>query len=472
MTSFRDHVARLQETDDAVAIDRRVHWADTAAAVAAEAVQTSGPAVVFEEAAGRVRLVGGAYAARDATRLQDRRPWSRLAVALGLDADADYTALLTAMHERETSPPERTSLAADLISDADVRSLGLPAVGAADIPSITLGVLAIEIEDEPVWAPIRGSIHGSDRIRAVVPEELARLDTGTEIAIALGVPAAALAGAFTQWAGETQFTDAVELAGTIDDVTVASAGPGVVPASSEVVLEGVVDESPADAGGVAEPWELSTATGRLGLRIDDVLARTDPLVPFSPTGAALADGHHLMGVTEAARLHTRVNNYWGVAPVEWIAIPAEAKLGLCLVASEILYAGFEWQLANTLFSFSRLFDKVLVLDSETPPMDLSRALDDVWIKAHPSHDWEFSDPEAPAAAAPHYRQDGTTGSNLYIDAAWDPRWNEEYIAPRVTFENTYPEEIRESVRERWDELGFDTVEGGTASSADRREDSR
>jgi 4-hydroxy-3-polyprenylbenzoate decarboxylase len=98
---------------------------------------------------------------------------------------------------------------------------------------------------------------------------------------------------------------------------------------------------------------------------------------------------------------------------------------------------------------------VVVLDTETPPMDLGRAFDDIWVKAHPANDWEFSDPEAPAAQAPHYRRDGATSANMYVDAAWDPRWDEEYIAPRVTFEATYPAEIREAVRTDWAELGFD-----------------
>ena len=88
-------------------------------------------------------------------------------------------------------------------------------------------------------------------------------------------------------------------------------------------------------------------------------------------------------------------------------------------------------------------------------MDLGRAFDDVWVKAHPANDWEFSDPEAPAARAPRYRQDGTTGANVYVDAAWDPQWDEEYIAPRVTFDATYPEEVREAVRDEWHDLGFD-----------------
>ncbi|MCL7417414.1 MAG: UbiD family decarboxylase, partial [Halalkalicoccus sp.] len=130
-------------------------------------------------------------------------------------------------------------------------------------------------------------------------------------------------------------------------------------------------------------------------------------------------------------------------------------LGLCLVSSEILYSGFEWQLANVLFSFSDFFDKVLILDEHTEPDDLARALDDMWVKAHPSNDWIFSDPNAPAASIPRYRRDGQTGSRLYINATWDPQWDEEYIAPRVTFENSYPEDVRELSLDKWSDLNVE-----------------
>jgi 4-hydroxy-3-polyprenylbenzoate decarboxylase len=225
-----------------------------------------------------------------------------------------------------------------------------------------------------------------------------------------------------------------------------------------VLIDGEVVRQPAEPSGVTESWELAVETVPVEFRVTAIATRDSPLVPFSPTKAPMADDSLLFGTLESARLYDRVNNYWGVAPVEWVAIPAEAKLGICLVASEVLYAGFEWQLANALFSFSRLFDKVLVLDAETPPVDLARAFDDIWVKANPAHDWEFSEPDAPAAAAPLYRRDAATGSNVYINAAWDPRWDEEYIAPRVNFENSYPEEIRTSVRERWLQLGFDHSE--------------
>jgi 4-hydroxy-3-polyprenylbenzoate decarboxylase len=206
-------------------------------------------------------------------------------------------------------------------------------------------------------------------------------------------------------------------------------------------------------------------TATLSLSVTRVATRADPLLPCVPLGTPLADDVHVTSVVESARLSSRVNGYWGVSPVEWVWLPVESGLGLCLVASELLYAGFEWQLANTLFSFSSSFDKIVILDADSSVEDLARALDDMWVKAHPSHDWHFSDPAAPAATAPRYRRDGETGSRLYVNAAWDPQWDEEYIAPRVTFETMYPAELQEGVRERWESLGFDPAE----SEEDTRE---
>jgi 4-hydroxy-3-polyprenylbenzoate decarboxylase len=312
-----------------------------------------------------------------------------------------------------------------------------------------------------------------------VPAPVSGVPDGTRIAVALGAPPAALFGTTMRWLGESPAASAPRIADALRPVDIAPTPAGAVPATSEVVIEATVSGTAASEAapdthpsGPPAPWENAVPTATLHARVEGVRAREEPVIPFSPAGAPMSDGRHLLSITESARLYGRVNNYWGVAPAEWLALPAEAGHGICLVASDVLYAGFEWQLANTLFSFSRLFDKVVVLDTETPPMDLGQAFDDIWVKAHPANDWEFSDPEAPAAKAPHYRRDGATGSNMYVDAAWDPRWDEEYIAPRVTFEATYPEEIRESVRADWTDFGFDyglgddPTHGGSDSEGD------
>jgi len=484
MTDFRTHLDRLDAAGDLATVDERVHRADVAAAVAGEAARSNGPAVRLTDTGGRATLVGGAFGGPDRLSVRSREPWARAGAALGVGHDAAYLDVLDALvaARRGGTDPEPADRPA-ATADADLRALGLPAVGGADVPTITLGVAAVpaaavdgdpDAEGDPPttvpeanrtdpdavrWLPVRGSVHGSDGLRLSVPAPVESAPDGTRTTVALGVPPAALFGATMRWLGESRAASAPRIADALEPVDVAPTPAGAVPAASEVLIEATVAPSGTAAdtrpSGPPAPWESAVATATLRARVDGVRVREEPIVPFSPTGAPMADGRHLLSITESARLYGRVNNYWGVSPAEWLALPVEAGLGICLVASDVLYAGFEWQLANTLFSFSNLFDKVVVLDTETPPMDLGRAFDDVWVKAHPANDWEFSDPEAPAARAPHYRRDGTTGSNMYVDAAWDPRWDEEYIAPRVTFEATYPEEIREAVRTDWTELGFD-----------------
>jgi 3-polyprenyl-4-hydroxybenzoate decarboxylase len=493
VTDLRSLLAELDAADDLLEIDERTHWADTAAAVAAEAARGNGPAVLLTDTGGTARPVSGTLGGPDRLSVRPRDPWSRVAAALGLGIDADYLDVLDTLERARrggTAPPVATLSATE--RESELRSLGIPAIDGADLPVVTLGLAAVpaeneserEIADRPTgesdgaehtdaaggsdgqrvdvdavnWLPVRGSIHGSDGLRLSVPATPAgELSSGAPLSLVLGAPPTALIGATMRWIGESHIDGAPRVANSLGDVPVAPTAGGGVPADSEIVVEATVTEPDADTepAGPKSPWENAVTTATMTAQVESVRTRPDPLLPFSPTGAAMSDGRSLLSIIESARLYGRVNNYWGVRPVEWLALPAEAGLGVCLVASEILYAGFEWQLANTLFSFSRLFDKVVVLDTETAPMDLGRAFDDIWVKAHPANDWEFSDPEAPAATATHYRGDGSTGSNVYVNAAWDPRWDEEYIAPRVTFETTYPRNLREAVRAEWEALGFD-----------------
>lgn len=456
MTSVRDHLEELEAAGDLLRVEERLHWADELPTVAVEAVEMNGPAVLFDEPPGHVRPVSGLYGGPDRTQVPDRPSWRRLATGLGHDAGLPYRDFL----ERFGLPPGGVSprRVDDVLAepvDVDLHTLGLPAVGSQGAPAVSMGLVVVEDGDRTRWAPARGVVRGGDRIRAVVPAGIAdRLTDREPATIALGVPAAALVGAIGRWSGGTGVDLTTRIAGALDDVVVAPTDRGVLPADAEVFLHGTSWASDAQPVGPQEAWETGIDTAVIKFQLDAVETRERPVVPFSPAGHPLADDRQLVSFAESARLFHRVNRYWGVSPVEWLALPAEAGLGICLVSSEILYAGFEWQLANTLFSFSRLFDKVLLLDTTVAPMDYGHAFDDMWVKAHPSHNWQFSEPDAPAASVPAYSEDATTGSRVYINAAWDPTWDEAYIAPRVSFENSFPARIRESVRERWTDLGF------------------
>lgn len=454
--TVRDHLDDLAAANDLLVVEQRVHWDNEAAAIAGEASRQNGPAVLFENTPGDVRFVSGIYGGPDQLYRRNRKPWSRLSEALGYDRKQSYVDLIETIGTRSTESIHPTADAdAHNTTETDLHSLGLPSVGANGRPSITLGVLAAMIGGETVWTPVRGEVRGGDRLRLIVPDELSTRIDDTAVSIVLGVPAAAIVAAHRRWNRQRTGRGAPALAVALDDIDLAREAGGVVPSTAEVRIDGTARNVDADISGPQAGWEQAQSTATLDVRTTKISARQDPIIPFAPLAHPLTDDVHLASIVESGELYARVNNYWGIEPVEWILIPVETRLGMCLVSTEVLYAGFEWQLANTLFSFSRLFDKTLVLDSDAKPTDLARAFDDMWIKAHPSHDWQFSESDAPAASAPLYRRDGTTGSRMYINATWDPRWEEEYIAPRVTFETSYPEDIRTTVLEQWSDLGFE-----------------
>lgn len=480
MTGMRDHLDRLREVDTVVDISERVHWDGVAEAVAAEATRHGCPVVRFTETPGIARLASGVYGGPDQFCTGETDPWDRINLALGRPADGSYVNLLDQLARWEPDPIDGrmvTEPEATVRDGIDLYDLGLP-VTRDGVPLVSLGVLAVEADDTTTWVPIAGRRRRSTELELSVPQAFAEwCPPKADASVLLGVPVTALLAALQGWTQGQPTPDVPALAAGLGEDSLSTVDERTVPATTEVRIDGrltVSDPAVNDSQDVAgtqnraataddslsettirgAAWETGCETVTVSLRTTAISTREKPTIPFAPDGEPLADDIHLACLAEAAKLFRRVNNYWGVSPVQWIQLPVEGRLGLCIVSSEILYAGFEWQLANTLFSFSDLFDKVLVIDEQADPSDLARSIDDMWVKAHPANDWVFSESNAPSAAAPLYR-DEEPGSRLYINATWDPRWDEEYIAPRVTMETAFSDSVLASLADRWDEFGLD-----------------
>ncbi|ELZ06381.1 hypothetical protein C482_01135 [Natrialba chahannaoensis JCM 10990] len=487
MTAFRKHLEFLHRTDDCRTLFRPADCSPQV--IAAEGLRAGGPAVEMEPGtdgegtptATTVTLASGVYGGIDQSRGQrttdsrhrQRYPWTRLGIGLGIDQDPAYTDVLESLLALGERRDERDVTYVERAADAtaqDLRELGLPTPPDEAWPRFTLGLLSIGTDRGSYWAPIHGTVLDGNTIRARVPTAVAErdlLETGTAVTIALGVPPEALAATHLL-AITDRLETPIEDRGVGATVPVIPTAGGVVPSSAEVVIETTVaDRQPATQSEKREFWERLDEGTTLTLESDAIFTRENPVVPFTPLGVPLSDDLQLAALSLSATLFDRVNSYWGVSPVDWLLLPAEGRLGLCIVASEILYAGFEWQLANLLFSLSDCFDKVLVVDTEISPRNLGRALGDSWVKAHPSRDWLVSEPEAPSARMPAYGRNGAgdgnrgedgdsdTGARLYVDATWDPRWTDEFIAPQVSFTESYPPEIRTAVHDSWAAFGFD-----------------
>ncbi|MFB6223773.1 MAG: UbiD family decarboxylase [Haloarcula sp.] len=454
MIPFAQYVRGLASDDDLVWIDSPLDV--PVDVLASEALRASGPALRFERAEG-LDLASGVFSGPDQMQRRDARPWSRLSLGLGLDPAATLVDLLETIADlgptRENREPTYTAQAASG-TDATLQDFRFPQREDDTWPMVTLGVVSVSSDDGTHWAPIHGSVVSGDKLKVRVPEIVPSLvGEGATITIALGVPPAAITAAYLL-AVTDRIDTPIQSCGVTGTVPLVPTNGGLVPSAAEVVVEATVaDRQPDFRSDRREAWEHVAESRPLSLSVERVLATDDPVVPVSPVGRPLADDLQLTGLTTAASLFHRVNNYWGISPVEWVLLPAAAELGICFVASDVLYAGFEWQLANILFSFSSLFDTVVLVDNDVPAHDFGRVLADVWLKAHPARDWIFSDPDAPAATRPSYRQDGETGSRLYVNAAWDPRWEDTHIAPRVTFETSFPQAVRDVAHALWDRSG-------------------
>ncbi|WP_226042688.1 UbiD family decarboxylase domain-containing protein [Natrinema sp. DC36] len=452
MIPFAQYLRGLASDGDLITIDESADVPPDV--VAAEALRASGPAIRYRRA-DSVDLASGTFSGPDQMQRRESKPWSRLALGFGLNPDASFVTVLdTIMGLGPSGGDANPTYAGQTASRTvdNVQDLNLPR-GTEDVwPSLTLGVASVSSSEGSHWAPIHGSVISDDKLRVRTPAALSSLldDDGT-LSIALGVPPAAVATAYLL--AVTGCVDVpVQACGVADDVPLVPTNGGLVPSATEIVVETTVaDRHPDFQSDRREAWEHGVASTPLSLSVERVIATDDPVIPFSPVGRPLADDLQLTGLATAAMLYRRVNDYWGISPIEWVLLPAEAELGICFVATNILYAGFEWQLANLLFTFSSLFDTVIIVDEGVSPHDFGRVLGDIWVKAHPSRDWIFSEPSAPAAKRPRYRRDGTTGARLYVNAAWDPRWEDSYIAPRVSFERSFPVSVRDAARKTWND---------------------
>jgi UbiD family decarboxylase len=457
MTAFRSHLEFLRKTDDLRSLERPE--ALSPQVVASEGLRADCSAIRFTTGDSRVELVSGAYGGVDQLSRGGRYPWSRLGLGLGIDRDPDYVDVLDRIaqlgdhiEKRDVTYVERAATA----TDRTVREFGFPTPPDEAWPHVTLGLLSVGADDGSYWAPIHGTVIDDNTVRARVPKAITdRFSRGDVVSVALGVPSEALAAAYFLTITD-QLSMPIQDRGVGSTVPVIPTGGGVIPSSAEIVFEAEIsDHQPDTRAEKREFWERLVNGTTLTLNVSSVFARDDPVVPFTPLDAPLTDDLQLVGLALAATLYDRVNSYWGVAPVEWLLLPVAGRLGICVVSTEMLYAGFEWQLSNFLFSFSNCYDTVVVVDKDASPRDLGQVLADIWVKAHPSRDWLFSETDAPVAQLPMYDR-GDTGARLYVNATWDPRWDEEYIAPRVSLSESYPPTLRAAIRRSWAEFGFDT----------------
>jgi len=218
MIPFAQYLQGLASNGDLVTLEDPIDVPPNV--VAAEALRASGPALRYERADG-VDLASGTLSGPDQMQCRESRPWSRLALGLGLDPEASLVSVLETIAglgpAGGDAEPTYAGQAASHTVDS-VQELRLPQATDDVWSSLTLGVASVSTAEGSHWGPIYGSVISDDKLRVRTPAALSSLldDDGT-LSIALGVPPAALAATYLL-AVTRRIEVPVQACGVADDV--------------------------------------------------------------------------------------------------------------------------------------------------------------------------------------------------------------------------------------------------------------
>jgi 4-hydroxy-3-polyprenylbenzoate decarboxylase len=489
MSDLRWYLGELEKQGELKTVDKVMHWDLEAPAVCAMTNRVGGPAVHFRKVRGYPEgytLAGSLFTGPGTANPHPRTPWTRLAIALGLDKNIGYEELMDKLIERRNQPLPPTRVATGSCKEivlsgeqVDLLAFPFPKLHQEDGGRYINGCITIAKDPSgPVhWGSYRWMIQNKNTLvgyfapqgGAIFPPQspLASIHAGYEarnqvmpLCIALGGdPAAFLAANLRLPPG----TNEAEIAGGLRqdplELVKAETNDLLVPAQAEIIIEGEVRPGERAMEGPFPGWtRYGQAIPQPVLHVKAITHRRNPILPFIveskvSDSLALASVLGSMELTRAVRQETN-------APIRWLNLPVESCLGLLVVSTMNRWRGFVYFLSE-FFHMQKSrwwFDKLIFVEGDVRPIDLDEVMRDIGAKCHPLRNIHVEGSWGPLSpvvnyATPEERERGTMPL-VTIDTTWPAHWEPTELPKRVTFEGCYPRDIQDRVIARWKEYGL------------------
>jgi len=231
-----------------------------------------------------------------------------------------------------------------------------------------------------------------------------------------------------------------------------------VPATAEIVLEGEVlphlrkDEGPF---GEYAGYQVSGVVPRPVFKVKAITHRNDPIITSACTGIPTDDVAIYLGT--AAELKTTLIEM-GIPIVE-ICVPAETSGHLCIVSTKTPYPYVANRIASCIWAHKAgfLIPRIMVVNDDIDPTNLEEVIHAFATKCHPIRGTTVME----RAYTSHitgflnaFERTKGFGANVVYDCTWPLDWKPEEIPPRASFDNIYPQEIKDKVLSKWKIYGF------------------
>jgi phenylphosphate carboxylase alpha subunit len=491
--SYRDYLDLLRKNGEAVEIEEEIDWNLEAGAILRHACETGAPHPIFN----KIKDCPG-FRLSDLGPTRSRtpgKPWRRLAMLLGFPDDATPAEMQDAFIEAKTgkSYPPQIVKPADapckeniwLGDQVDLNKLPAPLLHDGDYARYlqTAGAIIVRSPDGSWtnWSVSRGMIVDKSTMvglwlpfqhNGMIYRMWQKEGKDCPFAIAFGVPPVAatqLSSAPPEYEDEYNYASA--LLGEPLDMVKCETNDLLVPSASEIVLEGTVSATQTSVEGPFGefPGYLTDITHDAPqAAIQCVTFRNNAILPAANPGIPV-DSTHVNGcfflaadavialrkgdipIIDGLYLFESASHWFVIrVPDDW-----HHRTGLSMPDFIKKIASIYWTQ-----HVGHSCSTIIVVGEDIPPDDPLKVI------------WGFATRNNPEQGIFHFPQYASEGSGLqiYLDAVTKFKKRGDLVAysclqieeqvnhpmPRVlSFETNYSEPLKEKIRSKWTEWGFD-----------------
>lgn len=474
LKDIREFISLLKKEGDLQEISEEVDWNLEIGAITRRTCELSGPSPLFTN----IKDYPGARIFANPLA-----KWSRVALAMGMESKTSPVTIIQEYMRRNNSPIKPL-----LISDGpckEVKQIG-KAVNLYDLPAPFihegdggryLSTWHFTVNKDPEsnwvnWGMYRQMIHDENTLGGVMLpfqhgpmiyyQKYEAHNKPMEFATVIGPdPISALVSANPVGFGVSEADIAGGIRGEPIELVKCETVDLLVPAHAELIIEGVVrpherkDEGPF---GEYTGYMAGERAPRPVYHVQAITHRKNPILTMSNMGIPIDDWDIVssLGFSVAITQELKRKGF----PIRDVAyIVPQCSVNLLVVSTKVPYAGIARQIAAAVWSdkSGMTTPYIIVCDEDVDPTNLDQVLHALSFKCHPLNGIMNmanmpGNPLLPFST-PHERMHHI-GHNCLFDCTWPVDWPKESIPKKVSFDNIYPEEIKERVLSKWSQYGF------------------
>lgn len=475
---LREYIAKLDEIGEVQTIEQEVDWNLEVGAIIRRSYDLRAPAPFFQKIKGYAedfRIFGAPIG----TSRRDRY-YARIATALDMPIDITAQAFIEKYIRRKKNP-----IAPRIVKDGpckeviqtgnDVNLLQFPSplIHGGD-GGRYIGTWHTSITRDPEtgwvnWGMYRLMIHDEKTMGGIISpdqhiglhyyQHYEKRNKPMEFAIAIGTePVTALMSAIRTNPGIAEAAIVGSLRGEPIDVIQCETVDLQVPATSEIVIEGVVmpEERRAEGPfGEFTGYQAGDRKPRPVFHVKAITHRQNPILPVTCMGVPVDDCAVVIPLAKAANLLDDLRGRG--LPVKAAYCPPAGVSFMVIVSTKVPYVNYTQQLAHAIWANNRSFYQVMIVEDDIDVTDWEQVMWAFTTRCHPERGIRQvpnapGNPLLPFVNA--YEREKLLSAYVLFDCTFPKEWPKEFVPIKASFDVMWPQEIQKRVLANWNSYGY------------------